>query len=577
VLQLFLSLNDSKLEVIDNRDESTYINNQPITLKSGRSYKINIKLHSRPLNTTKFNFYIDDCIDSLKVNDTNVKTPLPFCNTMNPLLLDLKDYLKTGTNIISLNVHNTTGYGVFYLEPNIIGLSGSEFLRYLLLLIFCWFLWATYCLFNPEEKYSLKKKKIPQHLPLLIVSLLYLFLVIINSPSLSHTSYNYHHQLTQAFFQGKLHIPGVYSQHDLANYNGHLYLYWGIIPSFIFIPFEIILGNLNTDRWSDILFGMSGIYIWYAIFTKLSKHFLASLKKNDILVLSLFAVSGTVLFPIIYKSGVWHSSQLISFLLVSLSLLFLPLNGKENGLLFSFVFFALACLTRTTLFLLSPLYFIMALSLCQIKWYTFKRKILLKTLFLASPFVLAFLFQLLYNYLRFDQWSEFGMTYHKPGGIYDKRLSDFGIFSLNYLTYNFKIYFLNPISYSLGPPYITVDYKGNSLWSYQFGIFIIIASLVARVFTRNKVSNQIQERSKLYFFMIFFIWLFYLGYLLCIYSTGEGTFGCRYLVDSLPFFLILIAWGYNHILSIHSTFRIFAYVMIFSSMAVQYYGFLLYQ
>src|SRR5207244_3212010 len=79
-----------------------------------------------------------------------------------------------------------------------------------------------------------------------------------------------------------------------------------------------------------------------------------------------------------------------------------------------------------------------------------RRQILALLMAATGPIVLIGLGLLLYNYLRFDNPLEFGQRYQ----LAPDRQDALQHFSLHYLWFNFRVYFLEPASWSTRFPFV---------------------------------------------------------------------------------------------------------------------------
>ena len=210
---------------------------------------------------------------------------------------------------------------------------------------------------------------------------------------------------------------GVTFQWDHAFYNGHYYMYFGVVPVFLlFFPYLLLTGtSLTTYRATQIFVGLfiAGVF---AVFYLLAKKFFP--KMSPIMYVSL-AVAFSVM-------SVWYSvgapalycTAITSALCMEIWSFYFFINAvwieddQNIGIRYAFCGSLLGALAFGCR---PPIALANLLVLPLLYEYLRKRKIDLKLvgqlIFAALPYIVIGILLMVYNYVRFDNVFEFGQSY----------------------------------------------------------------------------------------------------------------------------------------------------------------------
>lgn len=237
---------------------------------------------------------------------------------------------------------------------------------------------------------------------------------------------------------------------DHAFYNGHYYIYFGVVPVFLlFLPYRIITGSsLMTFHATQIFtaFFICGIFITFYI---LARKFFNKIT----FIMYLFLSSAFSIMSIWYSidAPAVYCTAITSGLCMEIWSLFFFIKAvwieenEKKSILYAFLgslFGALAFGCRP------PIALANLLVLPMLFEYIRKRKInwrLIKQLaFAATPYIIVGLLLMLYNYVRFDNPFEFGQVYQLTEAdqtAYGDFMTQFSIFKIiNGLLQNFISY-----------------------------------------------------------------------------------------------------------------------------------------
>jgi hypothetical protein len=334
---------------------------------------------------------------------------------------------------------------------------------------------------------------------------------------------DYFNYLADAFLHGQFNLrlqPP--ASLDLSVYQGKTFLNWEPFPAILLMPWVLLFGvNLNDVLYTALLAGIS-IGLFAFLLQKAVKQEFLHLSKNQRALLVIFLCLGTVLVTMASKGKVWQTAQIIAFCFTLL--VYLAVFTFEGKLAWFLTGLLLTCATlsrATTLFV-----GIFPFSLLVLKEKNLGvKKILFHSLIALFPLVLGFAFFCYYNWVRFGNILETGMSYHQMADVFVSDYQKFGASNIHYFWRNLyyeylfyplpmrdestmggSLFLLSPLFFAIFP----AIYKGKPRW----GVWALLIS----VFLTNLPI------------------MFHM-------STGWVTFGPRYTLDFTVPLLLLTAIG----------------------------------
>ena len=204
---------------------------------------------------------------------------------------------------------------------------------------------------------------------------------------------------------------------DHALYNGHYYMYYGIVPVFIvFLPWRLLTGTgLTTYHATQIFVAMFIVGI-FTLFRFLTERFFAKLTWGMYIflsvVISVMSVWYSVAAPALYCTAITSGLCLAIWSLYFFSKAVWGGAEDRKSILYAFVGSILGALTfgcRPSVALANILVIPMLMEYLRQK----KMNLVLmrQLLFAASPYVVVAVLLMAYNYVRFDNPFEFGQTW----------------------------------------------------------------------------------------------------------------------------------------------------------------------
>lgn len=337
------------------------------------------------------------------------------------------------------------------------------------------------------------------------------------------------HLLAQSFLEGRLYLENPHTFHDMTFYNGHWYIPSPPLPALILMPFVAGIGieRINMVHFS-ILCGALNAVIVYAMLAKASELKLIPTSTAGNLWLTALLALGTTHWWLSVYGIFWYLSQLLTLTFAGLAVV-LALHKASPW--YIGLCLGIAILSRPNIFTMWLLLAGITLYLEQeragaIQW----KKMFFWAVKSAVPVIGCVGLLLLYNFLRFENFMDFGyVTVNSASWIMDA-VRTYGMFNIHFLPVNFYTMFLKMP---------TFEWTGGGLY-YSPGGFegtSILAMTPAMIF--------LFRRFKLNWWTIG-AWLSVLltaGMLLLYHNTGSWQLGYRYLMDFILPVLLLMAVG----------------------------------
>ena len=335
-----------------------------------------------------------------------------------------------------------------------------------------------------------------------------------------------------------------YRLHDLSYYKGHLYCYFGVTPALIlFWPYAFLTGHFLFHRQAVAIFCAIGFLASTGLLFSLWRRYFAEVNVTVAAAGTLALGLATGIPALLSRSDVYEVSISCGYALTMLALvaIWCALHESERRcrwLAIASLMYGLAVAARPSLL---PGAVILLIPVAQ-AWR--ERQPIWATLISATgPITFIGLGLMLYNARRFGNPFEFGQRYQLVTGIHPASVQSF---SLSYLWFNFRLYFLKPAVWSPHFPFIQKLVvpplpTGHGNVEGPFGILpnvpLVWFALAAPLALRSRSEKP---NSTLRWFIIAIALLFSINIttiLLYYYTCG------RYEVEFLPLLLLLAVIG----------------------------------
>ncbi len=331
--------------------------------------------------------------------------------------------------------------------------------------------------------------------------------------------FEYWDSLAHQFVNGKLYLLDASAAnvtiHDLTLHNGKWYVPVPPLPAILLMPI-MLFANPEKIFMGDVsmLMGALNAVLVYLILEQLIiRRWVAFSRTSHFVLVALFAF-GTNHLWVSIMGEIWFVSQVVTVTFLALAV-WAALRGASPWVIGAFL--GIAMLARPNSLMTWPFVFAIAMQIQKENGTVIDLKHLLKwSVQSAVPVGLAIIGLLSYNYLRFEDFMDFGyVTINGAPGIVNNA-QRYGIFSSVYILHNLNVMFLYLPQVQLGSPWIFVpSLEGMS----------IFLSTPVLVYLLRRYENR---------WWIWGAWAsIFFGFALLVmyHNTGAAQFGYRYILD----------------------------------------------
>lgn len=295
--------------------------------------------------------------------------------------------------------------------------------------------------------------------------------------------------LADAFLHGQLHLrllpPTV---HDLVQYHGLLYLYWPPFPAVVLMPLVVLFGVNVSDVLLTVFIGALNVGNVALLLNAAHQRGIIQLSNIKRAWLVIFFAFGTVHITLATNGNVWFLAQVIGFAAVIIAYWgAIALEGWKAYLVAG-LGMAAAIATRNHLIFAGiwPAWYLLS------KNWKVNRDSLLKNMIIGIlPILVTGSLLALYNFVRFGNPMDVGITYHNMSSFFRADYDRYGAFNLHYVPINFYyqyIFFPFPLSekttmggslFLLSPLFLAIFWaiwKGRrslSTWALVISILLV--------------------------------------------------------------------------------------------------------
>ena len=430
----------------------------------------------------------------------------------------------------------------------------------------------------------------------------------INFTELSMEHHNQYDELAQAILKGKLYIDnddvpqslkdmanpydtaarteaskqsGDSYRWDVAYFNGHYYVYFGIVPLLImYLPFRAVFNAPFPSAVGIMLFAFIFSIGVFRLLKLICEKKFRNISVGAFLLTALTFVNGCGAMFLVKRPDFYSVPIITSMAFVIWGIYFWikGLSSEKKAL----PFIAGSLLMALSVGCRPQAVLICAVAIPLFLGYFFKDKLIFKKqgikelLALGAPFVIVAAGIMLYNYIRFGSPFDFGSSYNLTTNDVTKRGFEFGRTFLGIFTYLFQPpQFTGEFPY-IKPVDIETSYIGKTIYENCFGGLIASLPMLWFIFALPKAKEILREK-KLFALPVT---LLLIGLALVIADTQAGGLLQRYFSDfGYIFFLaasIVIFSLYsnkqleNNANSLNNLLFISAFLSIFYSFALAF-------
>ena len=213
-------------------------------------------------------------------------------------------------------------------------------------------------------------------------------------------------------------LAGANEYGDSAYYNGHYYMYFGVVPVLlVFMPYRLLVGHSLNAYHATQLFATGFVFGIFALFAMLSKRFFPKLSVGSYLVLTS-SVTFLSIWTAVATPAMYCTAQVSALMFMVWSIFFFMRavyitkgeNGQIAGAFCGALCGALAFGCRPPVAMANLLVLPLLIIYLQNKK-SISGDLILKLFVAALPYILVAIGLMWYNYARFDNPFEFGKSY----------------------------------------------------------------------------------------------------------------------------------------------------------------------
>ncbi len=330
---------------------------------------------------------------------------------------------------------------------------------------------------------------------------------------------------------------------DVAYYNGHYYVYFGIVPLLLmYLPCRALFDAPFPSALGIVIFAILFSVAVFKLLGLICEKYFKKTSLGTYLLLSMAFINccGTMF---LVKRPDFYSVPIITGMTFVFTGLYLWLKGRDSTRNQNLYFLAgslccaLAVGCRPQFVLLS------ALALPIFIGYFFKtmhikeKSGIVNLVALGIPYVVVASGIMYYNYIRFGSPFDFGSAYNLTTNDVTRRGFDIGRTGLGLFTYLFQPPQFTAVFPFLKAVNVDTNYVGRTVKEFCFGGLITSLPLLWFTFSLPKVKNVLKEKKLLFFTCT----LLALGFAMVIADTQAGGLLQRYYSDfGFIFFLAAV-------------------------------------
>ncbi len=339
---------------------------------------------------------------------------------------------------------------------------------------------------------------------------------------------------------------------DMSYYQGKLYLYFGVTPALVlFWPYVALTGHYLSETAAVGIFLSLGFLtaaillraVWRRYFPEVSGWVVAAG------TLTLGLTVGTLGAGWLWRS-IYEIAQNcgFAFMMLALAAIWGALHNPKRRVLWllsASLAYGLAIGARPSLLFGGIILLLPVIRAWRAATeLNSRRRAGLLLVAAVGPIMLVGLGLMVYNYLRFESPFEFGWHYQLTGSCKQDAPQQF---SLRFLWFNLRYYFLEPMRWSGHFPFVKASFPSSWPSGYigpekSYGGIILSNSLMWLVLAAPLAWRGRQEEvvSGLRWFMAAIVLLFVTGAsAICLFQTASSRYG----LDFLPALLLLAVIG----------------------------------
>lgn len=301
-------------------------------------------------------------------------------------------------------------------------------------------------------------------------------------------------------------------------------------PAWLMMPLAAIWGYEVNDVVFTLFFGALNMALIFLLLENLAAGGLTRRSRQDNLWLTgLFGFGSVHLWSAILGQ-VWFTALILG-ITFTVAYILCAIDARRPFL--AGLFLALAFSTRTPL-VFSAIFFFSFVFFPGGRWIGFEKErvkwALRKLILFCIPCLVVGLGLLWMNYIRFNEWSEFGHRLLAGGRI--GRIQEYGLFHWHFIDKNLAAAFALVPKFRAEYPYIQISRHGMSL-------FLTTPALLYLLWPRPRETGEQRFIYRLTWVVVAVLAIPHFLY----QNTGYEQFGYRFSLDYMAYLTMLLALG----------------------------------
>ena len=373
-----------------------------------------------------------------------------------------------------------------------------------------------------------------KHVLLLFASLatIYIILAVVRTLGRPLDGSQHFIYLADGWLHGHLYLHNIPPDtQDSTLYNGHWYVAFPPLPAVLLLPIVAIF-HLSHQAVISLIFslgiGILNIWLMLGVLKRLARRYLPGLTFAVAAWLTVLFALGTEHLFATMQGNVWYTAHVVA---TTFLLLYTGETLDKRRPMLAGLYLGLATLSRSTTLFTFPFFILLAIGAFFVNQQGFRRPVPWKHLFLffivLGTFIAA---MLLYNQARFGSPLDFGYNTMNVNLFVRGNLHTYGQFNWHFISTNFRYMLLEPPYIVSHAPYLTFNPLSTGIfWTTPA---LLLAFLALRYRERRWLAASLLTAC-----------LLPMALLLFYFNTGWYQFGYRFVLDFLPFALLLAALG----------------------------------
>ncbi len=333
---------------------------------------------------------------------------------------------------------------------------------------------------------------------------------------------------------------------DHVYYNGTYYSYYGIAPVILlFLPYHLITGYYFPTVWAVMLFGGVGIVFLIKLLNAFMRRYFPNIPFGLSVMASIIVLASCGVWFNFVTPNFYEIAQTSGFACVTAGAFFMITSNILDGkpiywrVALSTICLALAVLCRPTLavYCIAAVLFII-FGFIKIKNINSnneskdKKNIYFKYLLCAVlPFVLIGSVQMIYNYVRFGSFIDFGIDYSLTINDFTRAESHLSQIFIGFLNFLFLFPLVDTIFPFIHSNFTTLDTNGYYFIANTVACGIIFKALPMFSYLFAGRAYRLTPRNERKRNTLLITAVCLVAPFAIIYSIAESGYGVRYATD----------------------------------------------